>query len=71
MTKRTPKPVNDGFWPKLGMGFGGILAQSPAVATAFGADRGFKLIVITIVAKMLVSGLALFFVSRAVHLFFG
>lgn len=69
MTKQTPKPVNDGVRPKSGIGFGHILAQSGIVANAFGPDKGYRLMVLTILASALVSvGVVLLAVRGLVHI---
>lgn len=52
---KTPKPVNATPWPKLGPGFAPELAQSKVVVDAFGVDRAYKLLRLSIVARSLVN----------------
>jgi hypothetical protein len=69
MIQKTPAPVKDVVRPKFGLG--SILAQSGMVANAFGPDRGYKLMVMTIIASVLLSAWALFLMLRGVVRFIG
>jgi len=57
--------------PKPGIGLAHLLAQSGVVVDAFGPDRGFKLMVMALVASALVSGGAVFFAARGIARIFG
>jgi hypothetical protein len=69
MSQKTPEPVKD--FVRTRFGLGSILAQSGVVANAFGPERGFWLIVMTIVASVLLTASTLFLISRGVVQFIG
>jgi hypothetical protein len=52
--------------PKPGIGLAHLLAQSRVVVDAFGPDRGFKLMVMALVASAFLSGGAVFFAARGI-----
>jgi hypothetical protein len=52
--------------PRAGIGLASLLAQSDAVVQAFGPERGFKLMVLAVLAGTGVSASTVFFILKGI-----